>query len=158
MRHLEARALEPTLNVEPLVGLAAVENALIAADLLGNRVQRLDDAQPELLALLVLGDRDVLDVADQAHVMDELALDNDGARADHYVRLVADHQDVVCVVPRRDEVVPCVELRLGWFADGCEHTERREVACWARCGQYSIDFPGGEFLFALIECSCRAGG
>src|SRR5688572_20019820 len=59
VRHLQAGAAEPALDVEALVGLAAVENALVAPDLLGDVVEGLDDAQAELLALLVLGDGDV---------------------------------------------------------------------------------------------------
>lgn len=129
MRHLQAGPLEAALDIEALVGLAAVEDALVAADLFGDRVEGLDDAQAKFLALLVLRDRNVLDVADQAHVVDELALDNDRARAHHRRRLVADHQDVVRVVARRDEVVPRVELPLRRLAHRREHPERREVAC-----------------------------
>ena len=70
MRHLEPRPLEPALDIEPLVRLGAVENRLVAAHVLGDIIERLDDAQPQLLALLVLRDRDVLDVADQAEVVD----------------------------------------------------------------------------------------
>ena len=70
VRHLQAGPPEAALDVEALVRLAAVEDALVAPDLLGDVVQRLDDAQPELLALLVLGDGDVLDVADLAEVVD----------------------------------------------------------------------------------------
>lgn len=130
VRHLQAGPLEAALDVEALVGLAAVEDALVAADLFGDRVEGLDDAQAEFLALLVLRHGDVLDVPDQAHVVDELALDNDRARAHHRRRLVADHQDVVRVVARRDEVVPRVEFRLRRLAHRREHPERREVACY----------------------------
>lgn len=70
MRHLQARPPEPALDVEALVRLAAVEDALVAADLLGDVVERLDDAEAELLALLVLCDGDVLDVADLSKVVD----------------------------------------------------------------------------------------
>lgn len=65
MRHLEPRPPKPALYIEALVGLAAVEDALVAADLLCDVVEGLDDAQAELLALLVLCDGDVLDVADE---------------------------------------------------------------------------------------------
>lgn len=43
---------------------------LVAAHLLGDVVEGLDDAQPQLLALLVLGDGDVLNVSDEAEVVD----------------------------------------------------------------------------------------
>lgn len=68
--HLQAGATEPALDVEALVGFAAVKNALVAADLGRHVVEGLDDAQAELLALLVLCDGDVFDVADEAEVVD----------------------------------------------------------------------------------------
>jgi hypothetical protein len=61
--HLEAGSPETTLDVEALIRLAAVEYALVAADLRGDEVERLDDAQAKLLALLVFRDGDVLDMA-----------------------------------------------------------------------------------------------
>nr|POE79469.1 hypothetical protein CFP56_07534 [Quercus suber] len=70
MRHLEPGALEAALDVEALVGLGAVEDRLVATRVLGDVIQRLDDAQPELLALLVFRDRDVFDVAHEAEVVD----------------------------------------------------------------------------------------
>lgn len=70
MRHLQPRPLEATLHIEALVRLGAVQNRLIAAHVLRNKIQRLDDAQPQLLALLVLRDSDVFDVAYEAEVVD----------------------------------------------------------------------------------------
>jgi hypothetical protein len=70
VRHLQTRPLEATLDVEALVRLRAVENSLVAANVLRDKVQRLDDPQTELLALLVLCDSDVFDVADEAEVVD----------------------------------------------------------------------------------------
>lgn len=64
VRHLEASSSESALDVEALVGFAAVEDCLVAADVLSDIVQGLDHAQAELLALLVLGDGDIFDVAD----------------------------------------------------------------------------------------------
>lgn len=70
MCHLQASPSKAALDVEALVSLAAVEDGLVAADLLGDEVQRLDDAQAQLLALLVLGDCDVFDVSDEAEIVD----------------------------------------------------------------------------------------
>ena len=117
MGHFEASAAEAALDVEALVGLAAVEDALVAADALGDVVEGLDQAQAELFALLVLGHGDVLDVAYQAQPVYELALHDDGARADDRRGLVAHHEHVVRVVARRHEVVPRVELVLRRLAD-----------------------------------------
>lgn len=68
--HLEAGPPETALDVETLVGLAAVENGLVAADLFGDEVERLDQAQTQLLALLVLGHCDILNVANLCERMD----------------------------------------------------------------------------------------
>ncbi len=68
--HLEPSAAEAALHIEALVGLAAVEDRLVAANLLGDEVEGLDQAQAELLALLVLGDGDIFDVSDEAEVVD----------------------------------------------------------------------------------------
>lgn len=73
MRHLQSRPLETALDVESLIGLRAVENGLVAADVLRHVVQRLDDAQTQLLALLVLGDGDVFDVTDEAEAVDAIS-------------------------------------------------------------------------------------
>ena len=50
--------------------MAAVEYALVAPQLLSDVLKRLDNAQPELLALLVLRDGNVFDMADEAKRMD----------------------------------------------------------------------------------------
>lgn len=68
--HLQTSSPKTTLDVEALVRLAAVENALVAADLLSNEVECLDQAQAKLLALLVLGNRNILDVTDLSKFMD----------------------------------------------------------------------------------------
>lgn len=70
MGHLEAGTSEAALDVKALVGVAAVENALVTANALGNKVEGLDESQAELLALLVLGDGNVFDVADGTEVVD----------------------------------------------------------------------------------------
>jgi hypothetical protein len=69
---LQACTAEPALDVETLVGVAAVENALVAADLGGDVVEGLDEAQAKLLALLILCDGDVFDVADVAKAVNAI--------------------------------------------------------------------------------------
>lgn len=68
--HLKASSSESALDIEALVGVAAVEDALVAANLLGNVVEGLDQPEAELLALLILCDGDVFDVADLAQAVD----------------------------------------------------------------------------------------
>jgi hypothetical protein len=70
MGHLQPSPSKSTLYVEALVGLTAIEYALVAADLLGDVIERLNDPQSQLLALLILRDRDVLDVANYSQVVD----------------------------------------------------------------------------------------
>lgn len=63
--HLESCPLESALHVEPLVRLAAIKNALVTAHLGRDEIEGLDNLEPELLALLVLRNGDILDVADE---------------------------------------------------------------------------------------------
>ena len=63
MRHLQPRPLKPTLDIKPLIRLTTIQNRLVAARLLGNEIQRLDNLQPKLFPLLVFRDSDVFDVA-----------------------------------------------------------------------------------------------
>lgn len=70
VRHLEPGPLEAALDVEALVGLAAVEDGLVAANLLGNEVEGLDQPKSQFLSLLILRDRDVFDVGDGAETVD----------------------------------------------------------------------------------------
>ena len=64
----------------------AIQNRLIAPHTLANSSERLDDAQPKLLALLALVDGDVLDVADGAEPAEELALDEDTSNTNNLIR------------------------------------------------------------------------
>ncbi|CAF3665819.1 unnamed protein product [Fusarium graminearum] len=43
--HLETSSSETALNVETFVGLAAIQDTLVAADLLGDIIERLDDSE-----------------------------------------------------------------------------------------------------------------
>ena len=53
--------------------VAAVQDRLVATHILRNKVQRLNDPQTKLLALLVLCDSNIFDVADEAEVVDATA-------------------------------------------------------------------------------------
>ena len=106
------------------VAIAAVQNRLVAAAVLANSSERLDDAQPKLLALLALVDGDVLDVADGAEPAEELALDEDGADGDDAVGRAVDDDDGVVGARRRAEGV---ELRApGVLAGVCDDGEDGE--------------------------------
>jgi len=113
MRHLQPRPLKPALDIEPLIGLTTVQNRLIAADLLRDKIKRLNNAQPQLLALLVLGDSNVLNVPDKPELVDEFALDDERTRADDGVGAVRDAEEVVRVVARGHPGVALVPLLWG---------------------------------------------
>jgi len=67
--HLQAGTPEATLDVKALVGFAAVQDGLIAADLFGNEIEGLNQAKAELLALLILCYGNVLDMTDKAETV-----------------------------------------------------------------------------------------
>lgn len=134
MRHLQTCPPEAALDVEALVCLAAVEDSLVAADLLGDEVECLDQPQTQLLALLVLGYRDVLDVSDEPEVVDaarkswlamaqwrgccskkhsQLPLDNQCPGA-HDLAAVLNHENVVSSILPAE---PLESLCKGLFAD-----------------------------------------
>jgi hypothetical protein len=142
MCHLQPRPLEAALDVEPLVRLAAVENALVAAHLCRDEVERLDDFEAEFLALLVFRDGDVFDVADEAKVVDAggwLArllwnvggkisrgaqfLLNDKCPGADYSLSVLNHEQVIGSFPLCiHEVVAFAELLFCDVTDGCQHS------------------------------------
>ena len=126
MRHFQPRPLESTLDIKSFICLTTIQYTLIAPNTLSHRIQRLYDPQPQLLALLILRDRDVLDVSDEPHVVDELALNNHGASADYCVGTVEHDEHVVGIIAGAHEVVTCVELGFGGFTDGCEDAEGGE--------------------------------
>lgn len=70
MSHLQARPPETALDVEPLVVFAAVEDCLVAARLLRDEVEGLDDTEAQFLALLVFGDGNVFNVSDGPEIVD----------------------------------------------------------------------------------------
>lgn len=69
MGHLQPSSLEAALDVEALVRLAAVKDTLVAANLVCDEVECLDEFEAQLLALLVFSDGDIFDVADKSKVM-----------------------------------------------------------------------------------------
>lgn len=70
MCHLDTRSFEPTLDVESLIDLTAIQDSLITPDVFRNVVQCLNHFQAQLLALLVLRDRYILNVSDYAKIVD----------------------------------------------------------------------------------------
>ena len=66
MRHLQSCSFEATLNVETLICLAAIQNTLVAANLLCNEIKRLDEFQSELFALLIFCYCNIFDMSDDA--------------------------------------------------------------------------------------------
>ena len=93
MCHFETRSSKTALDIEPLIRFRAIENGLrrqyqynsasltqsgrrkkgtahlIASHLLSHIIQRLNNPQPEFLALLILGDGDILNMSHEAQLM-----------------------------------------------------------------------------------------
>ena len=92
VRHLETCSPEATLHVETFVRIAAIEDALIAANLLGDVVERLDEPQAEFFALLVFCHGYVLDVANLAQAVDAVV----GARSAHGSKYKAEIRLTIC--------------------------------------------------------------
>lgn len=69
MRHLQPSPLEPTLDIKPLIRLRAIQNRLIATHTLRHIIQSLNNPQSQLLPLLVLRDRNILDMPDQSQIV-----------------------------------------------------------------------------------------
>jgi len=90
MRHLQPGPLKPTLHVEPLIRLRAIQYRLVAPHLLRHKVQGLDNPQAQLFALLVLCDSDVFNVPNEPKVVDEFAFSEQGAGADDLLGGVED--------------------------------------------------------------------
>lgn len=140
--HLESCPLESALNVEPLVRLAAIENALVATHLGRDEIESLDNLESELLALLVLRNGDIFDVAYETEVVDagiglanihpqeremevhvQLPLDDQSAGS-YYPALVLDNEDEIssvalCVHP----VVSLIPLLLCYIPHRCEDAQ-----------------------------------
>lgn len=70
--HFQTCPLEAALDVETLVGLGTVQDALVATGALSDEVQRLDHLQTELLSLLVLCNCNILNMARLAQVVDAM--------------------------------------------------------------------------------------
>lgn len=68
-RHLSPRILIFAFDIERLILRAAIQNRLVAAQTDGDGIERGQQLLAQLLPLLVLGDRDFLDVADDAAVV-----------------------------------------------------------------------------------------
>ena len=133
--------------------ITAVQDRLITPAVLADRRQRLDDPQPELLALLGRVHGDVLDVAHAAEPAEELALDEDGADGDDAVGRAVDNDDGVVGARGRAEGV---ELRapsvLAGVCDDGEDGEDVEVAALVVRGRERAD------LCAEVSLSWRLDG
>ena len=70
MCHLQSRPLKSTFDIEPLVCLRTIQNRLIAADFLGDEIERLDEFEAEFLALLVFCYSDIFDVSYETEMVD----------------------------------------------------------------------------------------
>ena len=96
-------------------------------------VERLDDSQTKFLALLILRNSNVFDMADETHVVDKLALDNDSAGTDDGLRGIENDEDEVGGKHGGDEVVSLEKSVIAGLANGSEDAEGVEEACIYIC-------------------------
>ena len=76
--------------------LVTIKNGLVAASVLADVGEGLDNTQPQPLPLLTLVDSDILDVANSAETTDKFAFHNDSASSDNLVcDLINDDEGVV---------------------------------------------------------------
>lgn len=83
---------------------------LIAPNLLRHKIQCLNNPEPQLLSLLILRDGNILNVPDEAELVDEFTLDDEGACADDFAGAVGDAEEEVLVVARGHPCVAVVPL------------------------------------------------
>ena len=121
------------------VGLAAVENGLVAAHVLGDVCEGLYDAEAELLSLHLTGDGDVLDVSDAAEPAQKFALNKDAASANDSIGFAGDDDEDV--------------VRRGLAAHGIELSRPRFCAHVWRLGQHGEH---GEVPALVVRRSQRA--
>lgn len=125
MGHRQAGSLEPTFDIEPLIRLTAIQNGFIASNSLSHSVKSLNDSQTKLLALLVFGNGDIFDMAYQAQVVDEFALDDHGTSPDNGIGFVTHHEYVVGVISASHEVVAGIECLFRELADRGQDAQGR---------------------------------
>lgn len=90
MGHFQPGPFEPTLDIEALVCFTAIQNTLVATNVLGNIIECLYNSQSQLFTLLILVHCDVFDVPNPTHIMYEFALHDHGTSANHARVGVAD--------------------------------------------------------------------
>lgn len=101
---------------------------LIAANLLRNKIQGLNNPQTQLLALLILLHRNILDVAHHTEGVNKLALHEQATRPNDVVLAIAHDQHIVLVIAGGDPVIALVPLVLGDLADGRQHAQDIQIA------------------------------
>jgi len=83
---------------------------LVTPHLLRHMIQRLYNPQPQLLPLLILCDRNILNMPYQPQTVDEFTLDEDRASADDFARVIGDTEKEVFVISVRDPLISLIPL------------------------------------------------
>lgn len=133
-------------------------NHLVAANLLSNKIQSLNNPQTQLLALLILLHRNILNVAHHTKRVNKLALHNQTSSTDNVILSIAHDKHVILVVAGSDPVIALVPLVLADLADGRQHAQDIQVpalvvgatqwadgiVCWEDGDDFGRDQGGGE--------------
>lgn len=96
---------------------------LITPNLSSNKIQSLNNAQPQFLSLLILLDGNILNMTHKTKRMNELALNDQTSRSDDPIVPVTNDKHVIFVVAGGDPVESGIPCFLADFADGCQDAQ-----------------------------------
>lgn len=127
LSHFVSGPFEAALDVEAFVLRRAIEDLLIASDLLGNIAQGSENVQPELLALLVFEYRNILNMTDVAEVANEFPLFEQRSGADDLATVITHHQEKVRIRDLGHRVILALPCLLRDVTDLGQDAERVQV-------------------------------
>ncbi len=133
---------EKTTRIRTNICIAAVQYRLVASTVLADVCQGLNDPQTELLSLLVLVDRYILDMSDASQATQELAFYEHASHTDDAVGcFIDDNNRIVCLWGSAHGVKLGDPCRLAWVCHDCQDGKYVEVATMVVGGCQRADLP-----------------
>lgn len=143
--HLKPSPLVATFDIETLIRFRTIEDSLVAPNLFRHIIQRLYDVKAEVFPLLVFGNCDILDMTDQAEIMDatnvqqepfilrlrrlvyiQFPLHDHSSRPHNLALPITNHQDMVLVLllgHPTESLVPCLLRDVANVRQHAQHIE-----------------------------------